>query len=751
MPAARRRLVLVRAAALVAGSAALGTTAPAPGAGAAPPIAFQDLSALSGGPVDFGAPKSTLEKATCAFLDADGDGWDDLVSLAGKGEPHRYFLNRDDGQGGREFVPAPAGNGLDTGPCLERDGAGLTAGDVDGDGDEDLFIGSSWNSTFAAGEGENVLLLNDGTGRFSDVAASAGLLDGDNTTCASVLFDMDNDGDLDLFTCNTSFAETKKEGDGLAHLWRNEMSETGVLHFVDETAARGIVENGVAVWCATASDFDDDGDADLLIGHDVAGTTQLFRNLGDGTFTDITTSAGAGAGDDGTPSTFGDDSYAAMGAAWGDIDNDGDFDLYITNTQRNPLYRNNGDGTLTEIGKRANVRGGLVTWGCSFADFDGDGFVDLYAGGGDLWDMERDGVVSYLFRNRGDGTFVDVLGTAGMRRDAPLHRENGSACTDFDGDGRVDMLVSRAERAGASPYLYRNVTETYGRRWLTVTLRGNGRTSNTSAIGARIRVVPRNAAGAPIAGLAQLREVSGGDSRSSRSSLSQTVGLGIAAESADIVVTWPRAGTLEERTQTYVDVPLNRRVTLTEDAREAPTRFAVVADVTVPDGTLTQMVCPGAGDPLTTLRLVSGPAWASIGPWSDGRTVVFDAPRVDAEHVAEVALAATAQGAAVPDAHQTLTVHVVPAPRLATAKRRGTTQIELTGDHVDLTGLLFRIDGTPVKRLKAWTKIRRPGGTAVGYARLAVPKAIRKSVRRKGGHTVEALDPVHGWTATVRF
>src|SRR5262249_59723429 len=130
----------------------------------------------------------------------------------------------------------------------------------------------------------------------------------------------------------------------------------------------------------------------------------------------------------------------------------------------------------------------------------------------------------------------------------------------FDRDGRPDLLVTRAHREGASPYLYRNVSETHGRHWLEVRLVGNGVTTNVSAIGAKLRVHPRDAAGARIAGLSQLPAIASSDRRSSRSSLTQHVGLGAAAVSADIEVEWPRAGELASRRALYEDVPLDRVV-----------------------------------------------------------------------------------------------------------------------------------------------------------------------------------------------
>lgn len=520
-------------------------------------LTFSDQSAVSGGPVDFGAPTSDVEKATAAWVDTDGDGFDDLVTLTGEGQAHGYFVNRST-ENGRTLVPAPHGNGLDSGTPFRVDGACITAGDVDNDGDQDLFIGGGWNPSLDSGE--NALLVGVNGARFTDVTAAAGLLDGNNTTAACVLFDMDLDGDLDLLFANTDFPETSKHGDGVTHLMRNLHAETGRLEFVDETAARGIVEVGKAVWQATAYDYDRDGDQDLLITHDIEGLAQLFANDGTGFFEDVTAEVGAGAGDDATPSTFGDDSRNAMGVAVGDVDNDGRFDVYVSNIARNPLYLGGPGGTYREAADERGCSASTVAWGAVFADFDLDGFVDLHVAHGDVWNRDREFVRPTLFHNRGDGSFDEVFAASGMRYDPPLHREMGTAASDYDADGRVDVLVARAHRhEGASPYLYRNTTDVGDNRFVALSLRGDGRATNTSAIGATLRIRPRDAAGDPIDGLRQLRIVTASDSRGARSSLWQTVGVGAVAETVDVRVVWPRLGDLAARRETYRRIPVGAR------------------------------------------------------------------------------------------------------------------------------------------------------------------------------------------------
>ena len=715
------------------------------------PLRFRELSTLSGGTIDFGMPKSDVEKCTCAFFDADGDGWDDLLSLAGVGEGWRYFLNRDDGAGGRTFVPAPPGNGLDAGAPKQRDGAGLAVADVDGDGDEDLYVGCGWNRNLPTGSGRNLLLLNDGAGNFTDVAEAKGLADGDNTTCGMVLFDMDLDGDLDLLSCNTDFPNAGKEGDGLTHLFRNALAETGALVFVEETEERWIFEDGKAVWAAIATDYDADGDADVLITHDIDGPTQLFKNNGAGYFGEVTTIVGAGDGDDQTPSTFGDDTSQAMGASVADIENDGDFDLVISDAPRQCLYVNLGDGTYAMRDHSHGIDARTVGWGVSFADFDLDGWIDLYLAAGDYWNTDRPDVRAWLYRNCGDGTFEDVWAGSGIRHDAPLHRQNGTATTDFDKDGRPDLLITRAHRAGASPYLYRNESATFGRRWLQVRLAGSGVTSNTSAIGAKLRVHPRDSSGARIAGLSQLREIASSDSRSSRSSLTQHVGLGADAVAADIEVWWPRAGDLASRRELYEDVPLDRIVRIEELRREAPWRLAPLAQVDVPDGGEVVVPCAGDGsaDPLTTLRVESGPEWLTAGPWQEGRTLRIVAPRVDAPETSTAALVATAQGAADPESRQTLQVRVVPAPKIRRVDFAGGRTLRVVGDHLDVEGLVFSIDGVAceVRRVVDRT---RPPAAAPTRAMVRFPASLRRAVR-SGGSVLRIVEPVAGFEAEERL
>ncbi|MCG3136140.1 MAG: hypothetical protein HMLKMBBP_03968 [Planctomycetes bacterium] len=726
---------------------------PRGGADAPQPILFEELSSASGGPYDFGSPVSDTEKATCAFFDADGDGWEDLLSLTGTNLPDIFLLNRPDPAGGRRFEAPPPGHGFDAGAPYERDGSCLAVADVDNDGDEDLFMGAGWNPNIPAGRGGKMLLLNDGAGRFTDAAPALGIVDADNSCMAAAFFDMDMDGDLDLLACNTRFPMAGKDGDGFTHLWRNTLAETGTFALVEETELRGVVEEGMAIWAVQAFDKDLDGDEDFVITHDIYGKCQLFRNDGSGFFTDVMKQSGTGVGDDADPSTFGDDSHASMGTAVGDPDHDGDLDLYVTNTNRNPFYVNDGTGKFTELGETRGARAGDVTWGANFCDFDLDGWEDLYVSSGDIWDRSRPEVIDFLYRNQGGGWFTDVREGSGIRHDPPLHRTNGTAVADWDADGRPDLLVSRVERAGAGPYLYRNVSPTYERRWTSILLKANGTTTNRSAIGAIVRVTPLDAAGAPIPGLAQMQQVFSAESRGSRSSLRRHFGLGPDARAVDVTVTWPRAGTVEERTQVFRSLPVDSRITIHEDPQHDTWAIAGEALQVLPDGAETVFAVQGAGVPDALVRVVmdSAPEWVAEAGYSDGWRLRATAPRVDAPAEFAVSLRTEPQGTLSPEASQALTLRVVPAPRAETARRRGSpSRVRISGDHLDLPGLDVACGTHPCRVKKARVRTSS-GGAPVTTLDVVVPRAALRAAPKGARRELTVTDPATGFSTVVHY
>ena len=367
----------------------------APQSGAAVGPWFRDATADSG--IDFvHEAGATAEKhlpetmgAGAALFDADGDGRLDVYFVQGGPIP------------GAEG-PAPQANRLylGTGAGRFRDatlesgdgahtgyGMGVVAGDLDGDGRRDLYV-----TNF----GPDAYLWADGPGRFVEATAESGLGDA-RWNAGAVLFDADLDGDLDLYVtayvavdvANPAYCGDRREG------WRSYCHPDhyeGLADrywrnqggtFVDATAEAGLSDNLGKGLGAIAGDLDEDGDLDLYVANDSV-ENKFWRNRGDGTFEDDTLFTGTGVNRNGA-------SEAGMGLALGDTDGDGDFDLFVTNfdDESNTLYRNQGDGLFVD----ATIPSGLdapsrlpVGFGCVLEDFDLDGYLDLVVANGHIID-----------------------------------------------------------------------------------------------------------------------------------------------------------------------------------------------------------------------------------------------------------------------------------------------------------------------------------------------------------------------------
>ncbi|HID95926.1 MAG TPA: tetratricopeptide repeat protein [Candidatus Latescibacteria bacterium] len=257
----------------------------------------------------------------------------------------------------------------------------------------------------------------------------------------ALFFDYDNDGDLDLYLVRSS----ESEDESANILYRNEGNGT----FTDVTSIAGVGDRGMGIGCV-AGDYDNDGYVDLYVTN--YGANVLYRNNGDGTFSDVTSSAGVG------------DMGFGAGAAFADYDSDGDLDIYVANYvdleevpsseslrfpedfvgQPNVLYRNNGDGTFTDVTEEAGVDGGKGrSLSVVFFDFDNDRYIDIY--------VVNDRDANILYRNNRDGTFTDVAGPSGV---ADQRGGRGVAVGDYNKDGWLDLYVTN--RQGEGNVLYRN-------------------------------------------------------------------------------------------------------------------------------------------------------------------------------------------------------------------------------------------------------------------------------------------------------
>jgi hypothetical protein len=509
----------------------------------APSVSFENISDRSG--IDFilsnaATPeKHQIETMTggVALLDFDGDGLLDIFFANGapqpslvKSEPrwwNRLYRNR--GNGNFEDVTVKAG--------LRGEGysMGAAAADYDNDGHTDLFV---------AGVNRNILYRNRGDGTFEDVTAKAGI-HSEPWSVGAGWFDYDGDGLLDLFVVNYVVWDPKIEpvcreprtGEtmhchpdrytGLPNtLYRNNGDGT----FTDVSVSSGIrshVGKGMAVAFA---DYDGDGRIDIAVSNDTL-PNFLFHNEGGGHFKEAGLAAGIAVNDDGRV-------VSSMGVDFRDVDNDGLPDLFLTALAHEayPLYRNRGKGLFSDFTYRSRVGAATMSttgWGNGIYDFDNDGRKDLFAANGDLNAARQQNIV---LMQRGDGTFDSTpVGPPALNR--------GAAFGDFDNDGRVDIVVSRI---GEKPVLLRNRTAG-GNHWLGLKL--VGRRSNRDAIGAVVHI--RTAAGE------QWNHVTTAVGYASSSDPRVHFGLG-ADTRASIEIRWP-SGAVSHLEQSQADCYLTVR------------------------------------------------------------------------------------------------------------------------------------------------------------------------------------------------
>jgi hypothetical protein len=499
-----------------------------------------------------------------AWFDYDGDGWLDAFLVNGttlEGFPpgqaptNHLYRNRRDGT----FVDVTARAGL----AASGWGQGACAGDYDNDGHEDLFV------TYY---GQDRLYRNRGDGTFTDVTKAAGLARARTrwgTGCA--FLDYDRDGRLDLLAANyidLDLATAPTPDSGLCRykgvpvacgppgltggknvLYRNQGDGT----FTDVSERAGILKaSGTYGLGVSTLDFDDDGWVDAYVANDSNPST-LYRNNRDGTFTDVAVGAGCAYSQDGKP-------QAGMGVAIGDYDRNGTMDVFKTNFagDTSTLYANTGQGFCEDRtfpgGIGINTR--WLGWGVGFVDLDHDGWLDLFLVNGHVYpevaQLRTEAAYrqrKVVYRSLGNGRFEDVTERLGAPVTTPK-AGRGSAFGDYDNDGDVDVLVNNVHDA---PDLFR-LDAPPGRHWLLVKLVGTE--SNRSAIGARVRCTT--------GGVTQTGEVRGGGSYISQNDLRVHFGLGAAATVDRLEVRWPNG-----RIEAWTGLAVDRILTLREGAGAA--------------------------------------------------------------------------------------------------------------------------------------------------------------------------------------
>ena len=477
-------------------------------------IAFEDVASYIG--VDYSYGDSEYGGGV-SFADFNNDGWDDITYASEDGAQVYFFKNNN---GVFNLVTL---NGISNTYKTKQ----VIWIDYDNDGDKDLFA--------TAIEGINQFYRNDGDMSFTNISSTIGFFQTDLFTYGASFGDIDNDGDLDVFISNRTNTEENQRN----YLYRND---EGI--YIDITQSSGIPiqdedgnENSQLSFCTIFFDYNKDGFQDIYLANDkIDNINRLYKNLGDGTFEDVSVASGSGI------------AVNAMTTTLGDYNNDGWFDIYITNTQSsqagngNVLLMNNADGTFTNVAEETGTTFNSFAWGAVFLDADNDTLLDLYVSGG--FDGSIGSFLSAAFyHQQNDGTFV-IPQNIGFENDT--RKSYSNAIGDINNDGKPDIIVCNDIE---NNFLWENKTVNEN-NWLKVKLEGV--ISNRDGIGNTIEI--------SIDGESQYRYTLAGEGYLSQNSFYEFFGTGTATEIDFIKVTWTATGT----TETINNVDVNQAIIIKE-------------------------------------------------------------------------------------------------------------------------------------------------------------------------------------------
>ena len=477
-------------------------------------IAFEDVASYIG--VDYSYGDSEYGGGV-SFADFNNDGWDDITYASEDGAQVYFFKNNN---GVFNLVTL---NGISNTYKTKQ----VIWIDYDNDGDKDLFA--------TAIEGINQFYRNDGDMSFTNISSTIGFFQTDLFTYGASFGDIDNDGDLDVFISNRTNTEENQRN----YLYRND---EGI--YKDITQSSGIPiqdedgnENSQLSFCTIFFDYNKDGFQDIYLANDkIDNINRLYKNLGDGTFEDVSVASGSGI------------AVNAMTTTLGDYNNDGWFDIYITNTQSsqagngNVLLMNNADGTFTNVAEETGTTFNSFAWGAVFLDADNDTLLDLYVSGG--FDGSIGSFLSAAFyHQQNDGTFV-IPQNIGFENDT--RKSYSNAIGDINNDGKPDIIVCNDIE---NNFLWENKTVNEN-NWLKVKLEGV--ISNRDGIGNTIEI--------SIDGQSQYRYTLAGEGYLSQNSFYEFFGTGTAIEIDYIKVTWTATGTIE----TINNVDVNQAIIIKE-------------------------------------------------------------------------------------------------------------------------------------------------------------------------------------------
>ncbi len=475
---------------------------------------FYDVSELAGvvqreTPIDENS--GTWMGPGAASADYDNDGcWLDIFVVGDGGLPNALYHNNGD----RTFTDIAEKAGVANTP----NGRGCVWFDYNNDGWRDLFVTCA---------GPNFLFKNNGDGTFTDVSELARITNELHGTNAAVA-DYDHDGWLDIYITNW--------GRPASLLVFDPEPRTNVLYrnlgngsFEDVAVDAGVADDGIG-WGAVFFDYDGDTWPDIFVAND-HGPDKLYRNRGDGTFDDVSEQSGIVTLIRGKPT-------GAMGLCVGDYDNDTDLDLFVTNYDEDLLWRNNGDGTFTNVAEQVGVANVGVGWYATFVDYDNDGWRDLYVVNGNVDNSQKTNR-NRLYHNNRNGKFVDRSDSLNTNVDAV---GRGATAGDFDNDGDVDFFV--VNNTGNTlllnnidpPYptsfeSYPSIRDSNRAKNERFRIRLIGTESNPDGIGTRVTVRKNN--------VIQTQELICGTGFLGSDSLELAFGLASSSKIDSITLTWP--------------------------------------------------------------------------------------------------------------------------------------------------------------------------------------------------------------------
>lgn len=453
--------------------------------------------------------------SSCSFADFNMDGWPDL-SVTRDGIAPKFYQNNN-GSFTEVSMGIPNWGNADQKSILWVD--------YDNDGDRDLFISPNQEPVR--------LYRNDGDlGALVDITEEAGIALESVRNYGASWIDYDRDGFLDLYICKYHNATFDQGYEYTNHLYRNLGDGT----FEDVTLLAGIGDGVKASFQSLFFDYNNDLWPDLYVINDrINVANSLYRNNGDGTFTDASVESGTNIYID------------AMCGNHGDFDHDGDLDVYVTNSLAGHQFLiNNGDGTFTDQAVATGTYLEDIGWGSIWIDYQNDGWQDLFVSS-----VGNEGSTEFqnrFFLNLGNGTFIDYAEEVNIEGD--LDATYSVAMADFDRDGWVDYFTHNAEQSSSS--LWKNVTFNSSlNNWLAIDLQGS--ISNRDAIGTWLEVYA--------GGEKQVHYTTCGYNYISQDSFTQHFGLGEQFQVDSVIVKWP-SGMIER----YEDIDANQNMTFIEGA-----------------------------------------------------------------------------------------------------------------------------------------------------------------------------------------